>query len=119
MRLVPDEASRRRGGPSRPRAVRYGAAEQHHGVRVTRAFPRARDRSMTAHEPIRLGVAGLGRAFMLMLPTFLGHPRVKLVAASDTRAEARRQFEAEFGGQSHATIEALCGDRQVDAVYIA
>jgi phthalate 4,5-cis-dihydrodiol dehydrogenase len=74
---------------------------------------------MTAHEPIRLGVAGLGRAFMLMLPTFLAHPRVKLVAASDTRAEARRQFEAEFGGQSHATIEALCADPQVDAVYIA
>ena len=32
-------------------------------------------------DPVRLGVAGLGRAFMLMLPTFRADPRVRLVAA--------------------------------------
>ena len=30
--------------------------------------------------PLRLGVAGLGRAFTLMLPTFLGDARVHLAA---------------------------------------
>ena len=74
---------------------------------------------MSTPKQLRLGVAGLGRAFMLMLPTFTAHPRVRLVAASDPREEARRQFEHDFGGRSHATVEALCADAEVDALYIA
>ncbi len=69
--------------------------------------------------PLRIGAAGLGRAFMLMLPTFVAHPRIELVAASDPREEARREFEREFGGRAYATVEAMCEDRNVDAVYIA
>jgi len=38
---------------------------------------------------LRLGVAGLGRAFAVMLPTFLADRRVSLVAAADPRTEAR------------------------------
>jgi len=34
---------------------------------------------------VRLGVAGLGRAFTLMLPTLRSHERVQLVAAADPR----------------------------------
>ena len=68
---------------------------------------------------LRLGAAGLGRAFMLMLPTLAAHPRVKLAAASDPREEARREFEREFGGRSHATFDAMCEDPDVDAIYIA
>ncbi|SFQ00383.1 Gfo/Idh/MocA family protein [Tranquillimonas alkanivorans] len=70
-------------------------------------------------EPIRLGVAGLGRAFMLMLPTFRNDPRVRLVAAAAPREESRRAFEAEFGGRGHATVEGLAADPEVEAIYIA
>ena len=45
---------------------------------------------MTAR-PIRLGIAGLGRAFTLMLPTFAADPRIALVAATDLRPEARKR----------------------------
>jgi phthalate 4,5-cis-dihydrodiol dehydrogenase len=38
---------------------------------------------------IRIGVAGLGRAFSVMLPTFAHDPRVRLVAAADPVAAAR------------------------------
>jgi len=69
--------------------------------------------------PLKLGAVGLGRAFMLMLPTFTAHPRVRLVAAADPRPEARRRFEAEFGGTGYPTLEAMCADPEVDAVYIA
>src|SRR5918996_50395 len=31
---------------------------------------------------LRIGVAGLGRAFTIMLPTFTGDPRVRLLAAA-------------------------------------
>ena len=46
---------------------------------------------------IRLGVAGLGRAFTLMLPTLAAHPTVELGAAADPRREARARFAADFG----------------------
>jgi phthalate 4,5-cis-dihydrodiol dehydrogenase len=68
---------------------------------------------------LRIGVAGLGRAFTLMVPTFRADARVKLVAATDPRAEACTAFRAEFGGVVHASVEALCADSNVDAVYVA
>ena len=68
---------------------------------------------------ISIGVAGLGRAFSLMAPTFAGEARVRLVAAADPRPEARARFEADFGGRTYATVEALCADPGVDAVYVA
>ena len=60
-----------------------------------------------AGRPIRLGVAGLGRAFTLMLPTFTADSRIVLAAATDLRPEARRRFEADFGAPTYDTIEAL------------
>lgn len=75
-------------------------------------------------EPLRLGVIGLGRAFMLMLPTLAHHPLVRLVAAADPREEARRQFESDFSrpdapARSYDSVEKLCGDEAVEALYIA
>ena len=75
--------------------------------------------SNATERKLRLGVAGLGRAFSVMLPTFTGDPRVALTAAADTRAEARTQFTADFSGKSYATVEELCSDPAVDAVYVA
>ena len=49
---------------------------------------------------LRLGVAGLGRAFMLMLPGLVRHPNVQLVAAADPRAEARARFAADFAART-------------------
>ena len=68
---------------------------------------------------LKLGVAGLGRAFSLMVPTFAADARVELVAAADPRAEARRRFEREFGGRTFDSVEALCADPTVDVVYVA
>lgn len=69
--------------------------------------------------PLRLGVAGLGRAFSVMLPTLTRHPAVRLVAAADTRTEARKRFAGEFSANAYDTVAALCADPAVDAVYIA
>ena len=68
---------------------------------------------------LRFGVAGLGRAFTLMLPTLAAHPRVQLVAAADPRAAARERFAADFSARTHETVEALCADAAVDAIYVA
>lgn len=68
---------------------------------------------------LRLGVAGLGRAFTLMLPTFLADDRVQLVAAADPRAEARRRFVQDFSPRVYDTVEELCADPEIEAVYVA
>jgi phthalate 4,5-cis-dihydrodiol dehydrogenase len=70
-------------------------------------------------EPLKLGVIGLGRAFTLMLPTFVSHPLIKMVAASDPRADARERFASEFGAKVFEDAEALCADPDVEAVYVA
>ncbi len=67
---------------------------------------------------LQLGAIGLGRAFTLMLPTFAADPRVRLVAGTDPRPEARALFAKDFG-RAHETAEALCADPAVEAVYVA
>lgn len=69
--------------------------------------------------PLRIGVIGLGRAFTLMLPTFLRDPRVQLVAATDPIEGARRQFEKDFFAPTFDSVANLCAHPSVQAVYIA
>ena len=68
---------------------------------------------------LRLGIAGLGRAFLLMAPGFVQSPKIRLVAAADPRPEARARFASEFSARTHDSVEKLCSDGDVDAIYIA
>lgn len=68
---------------------------------------------------INLGIAGLGRGFMLTLPALRSHPRIKLLAAFDLRSEATERFAAEFDAAAHQSLDSLLQDENVDAVYIA
>ena len=66
--------------------------------------------------PLRIGVAGLGRAFTLMLPTFVADARTALVAAADPLPAARTQFARDFGAPAYAEIDALCADPAVEVL---
>src|SRR6185437_3472153 len=90
-------------GNGRARACRAGR------LSLEKAVPRR----------LRIGAAGLGRAFSVMLPTFLRDQRVQMVAAADPRPEARARFESDFGGRAYDAVEALCADPDVEAVYVA
>jgi phthalate 4,5-cis-dihydrodiol dehydrogenase len=68
---------------------------------------------------LRVGVAGLGKAFMLMLPGLAAHPNVALAAAADPRPEARARFTADFCKPAYESVEELCADAEVEAVYVA
>jgi len=68
---------------------------------------------------LRLGVAGLGRGFTVMLPTLARDSRIALVAAADPRPEARALFATEFNARTYASVEALCADPSVEVVYVA
>jgi phthalate 4,5-cis-dihydrodiol dehydrogenase len=68
---------------------------------------------------LKIGVAGLGRAFSLMVPAFSLDPRVMLVAGADPRPEARASFAADFNAKAFDSIEELAAQAEVDVVYIA
>lgn len=68
---------------------------------------------------LQIGVVGLGRAFTLMLPTFVHDSRVRLVGACDPIAAARAQFEKDFGAPSYESLDALCANPAVKVLYIA
>jgi phthalate 4,5-cis-dihydrodiol dehydrogenase len=70
-------------------------------------------------EILHFGVIGLGRAAAQMLPSLLAHPFVRVVAAADPSDAARARFTADLGGLAYPTVEELCADPGVDAVYIA
>ena len=74
---------------------------------------------MSISDPIRLGVAGLGRGFMLTLPSLRHDPHTRAVACAAPRAESREAFTAEFGGSAYDSVAGLCADDAVEAVYIA
>ena len=69
--------------------------------------------------PVGIGVVGLGRAFSLMLPTFVRDTRVRLVAAADPLAHARARFEHDFGAPAFDDVSALCAHPDVQVVYVA
>jgi phthalate 4,5-cis-dihydrodiol dehydrogenase len=68
---------------------------------------------------LKIGVAGLGRAFQLMLPTFIADPRISLVAAADPRAEARQKFASDFAARTFCSVEEMCANSPADAIYVA
>src|SRR5881227_669266 len=87
-------------------------------MRVAREIGGAGAGFVSLHK-IRLGVVGLGRAFTIMLPTFTADERIELAGAADPRADARSRFESDFGARAYASIEPLCDDGSIEAIYIA
>ncbi|MBX9760939.1 MAG: Gfo/Idh/MocA family oxidoreductase [Beijerinckiaceae bacterium] len=73
----------------------------------------------TSQRKLRMGVAGLGRAFSLMLPTLVMDERIEIVAGADPRPEARARFEQDFSGCAYARVEDMCADPRVEVVYIS
>jgi len=69
--------------------------------------------------PLRMGVAGLGRAFTVMVPTLANDPRIKLAAGADPLPEGRKLFASQFDAKTYATVEELCADPDVEVIYVA
>ena len=63
---------------------------------------------------LRIGTLGLGRAFTLMLPTFVSDPRVEIVAAAEPLLAPRKSFAQDFTKKIYEDAEALCCDPNVD-----
>ena len=68
---------------------------------------------------LKISVAGLGRAFSLMVAPFTQDPRVQLVGGADPRPEARSKFEADFSAPAFDSVAELAAHPGIDVVYVA
>ena len=68
---------------------------------------------------LKLGMAGLGVASTQILPSICDLPFVKIGAAADVRKDALEKFRAQYGGQAYASVEEMCAQADIDAVYVS
>ena len=73
----------------------------------------------SAERTLKVGVAGLGVGSAMVIPTIDRLPFAELVAAADVRPEALQQFAQRYGGRTYDSVERLCADPDVDAVWVA
>jgi phthalate 4,5-cis-dihydrodiol dehydrogenase len=77
------------------------------------------DRNAVPDRVLGVGVVGLGRAFIAMADALASHPAIRIAGAADPRPEAQVRFVQDFGAPCHDSLETLCRDPAIDAVYIA
>jgi phthalate 4,5-cis-dihydrodiol dehydrogenase len=82
---------------------------------VQEAAPTARAEQ---RRTLKVAIAGLGVASTQILPAMERMPEIQLVAAADPRREARAAFQARYQGRVYETVEQLCADPEVEAVWI-
>jgi phthalate 4,5-cis-dihydrodiol dehydrogenase len=68
---------------------------------------------------MRFGVVGLGRAATATVPAIARHPNCEVVAAADTNPDVLERFCTQYAARAYPTLQELCADPSVDAVYIA
>jgi phthalate 4,5-cis-dihydrodiol dehydrogenase len=73
---------------------------------------------MSDKPKLRVGIAGLGFASTIMLPELAAHPRIKITAGADVRPESVEAFGRTFGAEMYSSVEALCANSNLDAIYI-
>ena len=70
-------------------------------------------------KPINVGVIGLGMAGAGILRGLATQPGVRLAAAADTRESALGAFRNQYGGRIYDSLDRLCADPEVEAVWVA
>ena len=77
-------------------------------------------RDMTTQaRTLHVGVVGLGLAAASVTPAMVAMPHVNLVAGADINPRALHVFQEKYGAKTYTSIEALCDDPDIDAVWIA
>jgi phthalate 4,5-cis-dihydrodiol dehydrogenase len=68
---------------------------------------------------LKMGMVGIGVGGTEMLPDFEAMEEIDLVAGADLNPETRARFAARYEAKAYATIEELCADPEVEAVWIS
>ena len=68
---------------------------------------------------LRWGIAGIGSGASNLLAGFKSNPHTRVTAAADVRREAVAAFGREFDCRTYLSVEEMCKDPEVDAVWVA
>ncbi len=68
---------------------------------------------------LRVGIVGVGVGAAEILPAIKAFDRIELVAAADTNPRILEVFKQRYGGKTFGSVEELCDDPDVEAVFIA
>ena len=68
---------------------------------------------------LKLGIAGIGVGASEILPAMESTPQIELVAGADVNARVLQTFQARYGARVYDSIEKLCQDPDVEAVWIS
>lgn len=74
---------------------------------------------MTTQKPMKIGIIGLGFGATEFIPSLERCPDVEIYAGADLRPQALAEFTKRYGGKTYQTVEDLCADPDVEAVWIA
>src|SRR6185437_14660428 len=72
-----------------------------------------------SNRKLKLGIIGLGVGASEILPAMEQIPEFQLVAAADINARVLETFRQRYGAKTYDSIEKLCADPEVEAVWIS
>src|ERR1051326_8939333 len=72
-----------------------------------------------AERILKVAVAGLGVGSTQIIPAMAQMEGMKLVAAADFRKDALDTFKEKYGGRGYDSVEKLCQDPEVEAVWVS
>ena len=68
---------------------------------------------------LKVGIVGVGVGASEILPQMEAMPEFELVAAADVNSRVLETFKQRYGARTYDSIEKLCADPDVDAVWIS
>ncbi|GAA4336735.1 Gfo/Idh/MocA family oxidoreductase [Pigmentiphaga soli] len=68
---------------------------------------------------LKLGIAGVGVGAAEMLPSMEAMGHIEMTAAADINPRILEAFRTRYGGRTYDSVEKLCADPEVEAVWIA
>ena len=74
---------------------------------------------MTSNRSLGIAMVGIGVGGTEMLPAFEQMETLDLVAGADINPTTRERFTARYEARAYDSIEALCEDKEVEAVWIS
>ena len=74
---------------------------------------------MAEARTLKVAIAGLGVGSTQIIPAMAQMPGMQLVAAADFRKDALEAFRQKYGGRVYDSVDKLCADSEVEAVWIS
>jgi phthalate 4,5-cis-dihydrodiol dehydrogenase len=68
---------------------------------------------------LKLGIVGIGVGASEILPAMEATPQIELVAGADVNPRVLQTFQGRYGARVYDSIEKLCADPDVEAVWIS